>query len=82
MRSPASTAERNLLAMGIATGNTAAVCAMPTPERKQLEELLARLTQYRVSTTVLRSLLDEENYNKACDILARKYGLSLCSIFR
>lgn len=68
--------------MGTATGNTAAAGAMPTPERKQLEELLARLTRYRVSTTVLRSLLDEENYNKACDILARKYGLSLCSIFR
>ena len=25
--------------MGIATGNTAAACVMPTPERKQLEEL-------------------------------------------
>ena len=64
------------------TGNTAAVPAMPKPERKPLEDLLVRLMRYRVSTTVLRSLLDEENYNKACDILARKYGLSLCSIFR
>ena len=68
--------------MAISTGNTAAVPAMPKPERKPLEDLLVRLMRYRVSTTVLRSLLDEENYNKACDILARKYGLSLCSIFR
>ena len=68
--------------MATSTGNTAAVPAMPMPERKLLEDLLVRLMRYRVSTTVLRSLLDEENYNKACDILARKYGLSLCSIFR
>lgn len=68
--------------MGIATGNTAAVCAMPTPERKQLEELLARLMRYKVSTTVLKSLLRESDYEKARDILAKKYGLSLCSIFR
>ena len=68
--------------MATSAGNTAAVPAMPMPERKPLEDLLLRLMRYRVSTTVLRSLLDEENYNKACDILARKYGLSLCSIFR
>ena len=68
--------------MATSTGNTAAVPAMPMPERKPLEDLLVRLMRYRVSTTVLRSLLDEENYNKACDILTRKYGLSLCSIFR
>lgn len=68
--------------MAIATGNTAAACAMPTPEGKQLEDLLCRLTRYKVSTTVLKSLLGESDYEKACDILARKYGLSLCSIFR
>ena len=68
--------------MGIVTGNTAAVSAMPTPERKQLEELLSRLMRYKVSTTILRTLLDGDDYDKACDILARKYGLSLCSIFR
>ena len=68
--------------MGIATGNTVAVCAMPTPERKQLEELLARLMRYKVSTTVLKSILGESDYEKARDILAKKYGLSLCSIFR
>ena len=68
--------------MGIATGNTAIASVMPTPERKQLEELLSRLMRYKVSATVLRSLLGESDYTKACDILARKYGLSLCSIFR
>ena len=68
--------------MGIATGNTAAASAMPTPERKNLEDLLSRLMRYKVSTTVLLSLLEEDDYDKACDILAMKYGLSLCSIFR
>ena len=38
--------------------------------------------RYKVSTTVLKSLLGESDYEKACDILAHKYGLSLCSIFR
>ena len=55
---------------------------MPMPERKQLEDLLSRLMRYKVSTTVLRSLLDGDDYDKACDILSKKYGLSLCSIFR
>ena len=68
--------------MGIATGNTAAASAMPMPERKQLEELLSRLMRYKVSTAILKSLLGESDYTKACEILARKYGLSLCSIFR
>ena len=68
--------------MAIATGNTAIASAMPTPERKQLEELLSRLMRYKVSTTVLKSLLGESDYKKARDILAHKYGLSLCSIFR
>ena len=68
--------------MGIAIGNTATASAMPMPERKQLEELLSRLMRYKVSTTILKSLLGESDYTKACDILARKYGLSLCSIFR
>ena len=68
--------------MVTATGNTATAAAMQTPERKQLEELLSRLMRYKVSTTILKSLLGESDYTKACDILARKYGLSLCSIFR
>ena len=68
--------------MAIATENTVTASAMPMPERKQLEDLLSRLMRYKISTTVLKSLLGETDYKKSCDILARKYGLSLCSIFR
>ena len=68
--------------MAMSTGNTAAVSAMGMPERKQLEDLLIRLMHYKVSITVLRSLLDDADYEKCCHILANKYGLSLCSIFR
>ena len=52
------------------------------PEREELEDLLIRLMHYKVSTTILRSLLVDDDYNKCCHILANKYGLSLCSIFR
>ena len=68
--------------MAISTGNTAAVSAMVMPERKELESLMLRLMHYKVSITVLRSLLDDDDYKKCCHILANKYGLSLCSIFR
>lgn len=68
--------------MAISTESTAAVSAMGMPERKQLEDLLIRLMHYKVSTTILRSLLDDDDYQKCCHILANKYSLSLCSIFR
>ena len=68
--------------MAMSTGNTAAVSAMGMPERKQLEDLLIRLMHYKVSTTILRSLLDDDDYQKCCHILANKYSLSVCSIFR
>jgi hypothetical protein len=68
--------------MAMSTENTAAVSAMGMPERKQLESLILRLMHYKVSITVLRSLLDDADYEKCCHILANKYGLSLCSIFR
>ena len=67
--------------MAMSTGNTAAVSAMGMPERTQLEDLLIRLMHYKVSTTILRSLLDDDDYQKCCHILANKYSLSLCSIF-
>ena len=43
--------------------------------------------RYRTSTAVFRTMvssgiLTEEDYAKSCEILAKKYGLSLCSIFR
>lgn len=68
--------------MAMSTENTAAVSAMGMHERKELEDLLIRLMHYKVSTTILRSLLDDDDYQKCCHILANKYGLSLCSIFR
>ena len=68
--------------MAISTESTAAVSAMGVPERKELEDLLIRLMHYKVSITVLRSLLDDADYEKCCHILANKYGLSLRSIFR
>jgi len=68
--------------MAMSTGNIAAASATGMPERKQLESLMLRLMHYKVSITVLRSLLDDADYEKCCHILANKYGLSLCSIFR
>lgn len=46
-----------------------------------------RLLRYRVSLSVLASMhkngvLTDADYRKSCDILADKYGLDLCSIFR
>ena len=58
------------------------MCIWGMPERKELEALVLRLMHYKVSITVLRSLLDDDDYEKCCHILANKYGLSLCSIFR
>ena len=68
--------------MAMSTGNTVAASAMGMPEREELEDLLIRLMHYKVSTTILRTLLDDDDYQKCCHILANKYGLSLCSIFR
>ena len=31
---------------------------------------------------VKNGILTEADYRKCCDILAEKYGISLCSIFR
>lgn len=67
--------------------NTAVGIAMPPHAEKQPDDLNSRLLCYRTSTTVFRSMvnngvLTEEDYQKCCDILAEKYGISLCSIFR
>ena len=60
---------------------------MLPPAEKQPDDLQTRLLRYRTSTTVFRSMvkngvLTETDYRKSCDILAKKYGISLCSIFR
>ena len=73
--------------MAIETANTAVGTATLPPEEKQPDELQTRLLRYRTSITVFRSMvkngtLTEADYRKCCDILAEKYGISLCSIFR
>lgn len=73
--------------MATKTANTAVETATLPPEEKQLDDLQARLLRYRTSITVFRSMvkngiLTEADYRKCCDILAEKYDISLCSIFR
>lgn len=51
------------------------------------DDLKDRLLRYRTSATVFRSMvnsgiLTEDDYAKCFDILGKKYGISLCSIFR
>ena len=73
--------------MGTKTANTAVETAMQMPAEKQHDDLQARLLRYRTSTTVFRNMvkngiLTDADFQKCCDILAEKYGISLCSIFR
>ena len=73
--------------MATRTANTAVGTATLPPAEKPLDDLKARLLRYRTSTTVFRSMvkngiLTEADFQKCCDILAEKYGISLCSIFR
>ena len=69
------------------TANTAVVPAMLKHEGSQRDSYDDRLMRFRTSTAVFRTMmkngiLSETDYRKSCDILAEKYGLSLCSIFR
>ena len=73
--------------MAIRTVNTAVGTVTQTPAEKQPDGIQSRLLRYRTSTAVFRSMaengiLTEADYQKCCDILAEKYGISLCSIFR
>ena len=73
--------------MATKTANTAAETAMQMPAEKQRDDLRTRLLRYRTSTTVFRSMikngiLTDADFQKCCDILVEKYGISLCSIFR
>lgn len=73
--------------MATRTANTAVGTAMQMPAEKQHDDLQARLLRYRTSTTVFRNMvkngiLTDADFQKCCDILAEKYGISLCSIFR
>ena len=69
------------------TANTAVGTVTLPPAEKQPNDLQVRLLRYRTSTTVFRcmvknGILTEPDYQKCCDILAGKYGISLFSIFR
>lgn len=70
------------------TVNTAAAAVMMPPVEKQPQLALdGKLLRYRSSLAVLDSMckqgiLSARDHRKSCDILADKYGLSLCSIFR
>ena len=73
--------------MAIKTVNTAVGTVTQTPAEKQPDGIQSRLLRYRTSTAVFRSMaengiLTEADYQKCCDILAEKYSISLCSIFR
>ena len=57
------------------------------PVAVQPDDFQLRLARYRTCTAMFRSMvsngiLSEADYEKCCDILANKYNLSLCSIFR
>ena len=73
--------------MEIRTANTAAVSAMPKHAENQRDSYDDRLMRFRASTAIFRTMmkngiLSETDYRKSCDILAEKYSISLCSIFR
>ena len=67
--------------------NTAAVTASANHGEKQEFDFRIRLSRYLTSKAVFHTMLkkhyiSQAEYQKSCDILARKYGLSLGSIFR
>ena len=73
--------------MAIKTASTVAEIATLPPEEKRLDDLQDRLLRYRTSTALFRNMvnsgiLTETDYQKCCDILAQKYGISLGGIFR
>lgn len=73
--------------MATRTANTAVVSAMPKHVKNQRDSYEDRLMRFRTSTALFRTMmkngiLSESDYRKSCDILAEKYGISLCSIFR
>lgn len=73
--------------MATKTVNTVVGTATLPPAEKPLDDIQTRLLRYCTSTAVLSTMvkngvLTEANYQKCCDVLAEKFGISLCSIFR
>ena len=61
--------------------------AMPMPAEMLPDDFQTRLIRYKASAAVFRGMvtsgiMSESDYEKSCDILANKYSLPLCSIFR
>lgn len=73
--------------MVIKRESTAAETVMQMPEEKHLDSYNDRLTRFRTSAAVFRNMIEhgvisEKEYEEFCNILAEKYSVSLCSIFR
>lgn len=73
--------------MATKTENIAAGTVMPPSEGKPPDPLCVRLLRFHTSIAALQrmiksGILTDSDFQKSCDILAEKYGLSLCSIFR
>lgn len=73
--------------MATKTENIAAGTVMPLYEGKPPDPLYVHLLRFHTSIAALQrmikiGILTDSDLQKCRDILAEKYGLSLCSIFR
>ncbi len=73
--------------MGTETASIATVPVTQMSAVRLADDYDTRLNHFRTSlavfqTMVKNGILVDGDYHKICDTLARKYGISLCSIFR
>ena len=73
--------------MAIKIANTAAGSASLQPSVKAMTDFENRLFRYHTGKAMLRTMqkngiLTLDEADKCCAVLAEKYGISLCSIFR
>ncbi len=69
------------------TASIAVEPVMQMPAATQPDDYETRLNHFRTSLSVFQSMvkngvLTDTDYEKICAVLAKKYGISLCSIFR
>ena len=86
-RSNAHTVERPLKATEIIGEFTAPVSATPKRGGVRMAELKKRIEAYQFTMSIVRELLSkgiitESEYRKIDTIIAEKYGLNSCTIFR
>lgn len=69
--------------MGIVTANSAVVTAILPPEKDDFVHILMsyRLTMSLLDSMVAQRVIAENDQNAMRDIIAKKYGLSLDSIY-